>query len=102
MSDLRIGAWIKRKGPFRRHFDGETERWVGPRWHLVESVVAGAAVTRCGRRMEALTGQGPLEVRDTQPLTRMIGQPHLCKKGCDDRVGDGAPEEATETEAAAE
>lgn len=29
-----------------------------PKWHLVESVVADAAVTRCGRRMEPVTGRG--------------------------------------------
>lgn len=40
-----IGDWVVRaRGGFT--------------WHAVESVVAGAAVTRCGRRMEPTTPSG--------------------------------------------
>jgi len=57
-----IGSWVRR-GPRRK-------------WHLCESVVSDDAVTRCGRRMAP-----PLEVSPAEPLTRMIGQPQLCR-GC--------------------
>jgi hypothetical protein len=83
MSDLQIGQWVKRKGAFRRHVDPDgTERWTGPRWHLVESVVAEDAVTRCGKRMDRVTTKGELEVRSLMPLTRLIAQPQLCRAGC--------------------
>ena len=41
----------------------------GAKWHLVESVVAEAAVTKCGRRMERVTvvDQTPLEVDEPAP-----------------------------------
>lgn len=55
-----IGSWVRRKGR---------------KWHLVESVVADDAITRCGRRMAGL-----LEVSEAEPLTRMIGQPQNCKR----------------------
>jgi len=56
----------------------------GMKWHYVESVVAGAAVTQCGKRMEPKNGDGiGLEAREEMPLTRMIGQPQLCRAGCD-------------------
>lgn len=47
MSELRIGAWVRRD--------------VGANYgstllHKVESVVAEAAITKCGRRMEPVTG----------------------------------------------
>ena len=60
-----IGSWVRRRGG---------------KWHLVDSTVAGAAVTRCGRRLEQTR---PLEVSAVQPLTRAIGQPQLCRAGCD-------------------
>lgn len=64
MSAPQIGVWVKR---------------TGTKWHLVDSVVAGDAVTRCGRRMR----DPDLQVSEVMPLTRMIGQPQLCKAGCD-------------------
>ena len=63
---MNIGDWVRR--PPRGKF------------HLVESVVAGDVITRCGRRM---ADDNPFEVRDVMPLTRLIGQPQLCKAGCD-------------------
>lgn len=39
-NEMDIGDWIRREG-------GQTK------WHHVESVVAGDAVTKCGRRMAA-------------------------------------------------
>lgn len=69
---MRIGDWVRRRG----------------KWHLVESVVAGAAITRCGKRMETGGTWQQLEVSDVMPLTRMIGQPQLCKGGCDKTGGE--------------
>ncbi len=72
---MNIGNWVKRPP--------------GGKWHLVESVVAEDAVTRCGRRMDRfLRTPAPqhhreLQVSEVMPLTRMIGQPQLCKGGCD-------------------
>ena len=76
---MNIGDWVKRKGSFRRVEKDGNEKWVGPRWHLVESIVAGDAVTKCGKRMK----DPGLEIRPEMPLTRLIGQPHLCRAGCD-------------------
>ena len=76
---MNIGNWIRRKGT---------------KWHLVESTVAGDAFTRCGRRMDWQTRSGGvLEVSEVMPLTRLIGQPQLCKAGCEDQVGDGIAED---------
>ena len=68
--ELAIGQWVRRVG--------EDEG----KWHLVDSVISGAAITNCGRRMEALVDNRPLETSDVKPLTRMIGQPQLCQAGC--------------------
>ena len=63
---MTIGNWVKRGSG---------------RWHLVESVIADAAITRCGRRMEPTTPRGgALEVSEVEPLTRAIGQPQNCKR----------------------
>lgn len=59
---MTVGQWVRRQGQ---------------KWHLVESVVADDAVTRCGRRLR--NEVGPLDVSDVMPLTRMIDQPQLCK-----------------------
>ena len=77
-----IGKWVSRvfpNGPGAEDDVRETD------WHYVESVVAGAAITACGRRMEPhIAGRdNRLEVVDQPPLTRMIGQPQLCQAGCD-------------------
>jgi hypothetical protein len=65
---MNVGQWVKR----------------GRKWHLVESIVAGDVITRCGRRM---ADGRPFEVSDVMPLTRMIDQPQLCKAGCDREEG---------------
>ena len=57
-----IGTWVKRQHG---------------KWHFVESVIDGDAITRCGRRMG-----GPQERSEVTPLTRMIDQPQLCHGGC--------------------
>jgi len=62
---MNIGDWVRRRST---------------KWHLVDSVVAGDAFTRCGRRMRKDGLR--LEVSDVMPLTRMIGQPQLCRQ-CD-------------------
>lgn len=65
-----VGNWVRRApGPGNRT----------PKWHRVESVVAGDAFTRCGRRMRnEPNSNGLLEVSEVEPLTRMIGQPQNC------------------------
>lgn len=64
---MNIGDWVRRSR-------GRAK------WHLVESVVAGDAVTRCGHRMDWATRTGgQLQVSDVMPLTRMIGQPQNCR-----------------------
>ena len=68
MTALTPGTFARRPGERRA------------KWHAVESVIAGAAITRCGRRMEHKTNGGALEVSAVEPLTRMIGQPQLCRK----------------------
>jgi hypothetical protein len=69
---MKIGDWIRRRGG---------------KWHLVESVVADDAITRCGRRMDRVTiSGGELQVSDVMPLTRMIGQPQNCRR-CDPPFG---------------
>ena len=64
---MTIGEWVKRS-------DRATK------WHLIDSVVDGEPFTRCGRRLRRRAG---FEVSEVMPLTRMIGQPQLCKSGCD-------------------
>ncbi len=64
---IQIGSWVRRPGG---------------KWHVVESVVSDRAVTRCGREMHRYSRWGELEVSSLMPLTRMIGQPQLCKAGC--------------------
>jgi hypothetical protein len=67
-----IGNWVRR------------EHKKGAKWHLVESIIDGEPVTRCGRRLLRVSlGGDPLTSTPTMPLTRMIGQPQLCKAGCD-------------------
>lgn len=61
-----IGNWV------RRHGRGK--------WHVVESVVAGDAITKCGRRMAPRPGGVGLDVSEVEPLTRMIDQPQNCKR----------------------
>jgi len=64
---LEIGSWVRRDGAYRS------------KWHLIESTIAGDAVTHCGRRLRNETA-GSLEVSKVEPLTRAIGQPQLCKR----------------------
>jgi len=66
---MNVGDWVRRQRS-------------GAKWHLVESVIAGDAVTNCGRRMRprsATHAIAPLQVSPIMPLTRMIGQPQLCQ-----------------------
>jgi len=68
---VNIGNWVRRENARPRG-----------KWHLVDSTVAGAAFTRCGKRMEPQTSHGGLEVSEVEPLTRMIEQTQLCHGGC--------------------
>lgn len=91
-----IGHWVKRDGRFFRRPDGT---WAGPRWHRVESVIADRTVIRCGKEMHRVDARGrELEVRDTEPFTRMIGQPQICRAGCADDIGDGMLEDDASTQ----
>jgi hypothetical protein len=47
------------------------------KWHLVESVIDGEPITKCGLRMAK---PKTLEDSPVIPLSRMISQPQLCKK----------------------
>jgi len=68
MPDIVIGSWIRRA------------RHSGTKWHLVDSLVNDIPLTRCGRDMVPRLPDGrDLEVSSVMPLTRMIGQPQLCK-----------------------
>lgn len=75
---VAVGQWVRREMPDDGSDDSPSK------WHLCESVVAGAAITRCGKRMESEVDGLALDTSDVMPLTRMIGQPQLCKAGCDD------------------
>ena len=61
---MKIGSWVRRKGG---------------KWHEVESLIDGDAVTQCGRRMDRVNRSGELQVSEVMPLTRMIGQPQNCR-----------------------
>ena len=66
---MEIGDWVRR--------EGRNEA----KWHLCESIVGGAAFTKCGRRLERRDRYNrPLEISTVEPLTRMIGQPQDCKR----------------------
>ncbi len=60
---MKIGDWVRRKGL---------------KWHLIESIIAGDAITKCGRRLDHSI-QDRYEISDVEPLTRMIGQPQDCQ-----------------------
>lgn len=72
MTAVAVGLWVA--------------RWKGDeritKYHLTESVVAGAAFTACGLRMEPVVHGRDLRVEATMPLTRAIDQPQLCHHGC--------------------
>lgn len=68
-----IGSWVRRR--YGLLPDGPLHG----KWHVTESVIEGAAITRCGRRMEPDASRGPLEVSAVEPLTRLIDQPQLCR-----------------------
>jgi len=80
MAQPHIGSWARRAKRIRIE-DGPDRLEAMGKWHYTESVVAGAAITNCGRRLEPRIPSRPdaeLEVADVKPLTRMIGQPQLC------------------------
>jgi hypothetical protein len=62
MAAMQIGSWVRRSGK-------------NTKWHLVESIVAGDAFTRCGRRLR----DPDLDVSGFEVLTRAIGQPQNCR-----------------------
>lgn len=65
-----IGDWVSRA----------TRSGRKSKWHYVESEVAEALITRCGRRLEPVNAHGQeLAAVQVKPLTRAIGQPQLCK-----------------------
>jgi len=61
---MKIGNWIRRNR-------------AAAKWHIVESVVSGDAITRCGRRMR---NEAPFTLSIVEPLTRLIGQPQNCRQ----------------------
>jgi hypothetical protein len=73
---MTIGQWVR-----RIYEEGESawSKRTLTRWHLVESVIDDEPVTRCGRRLRK-RDRTEFEVSDVMPLTRMIGQPQLCRQ----------------------
>lgn len=69
MSEPQIGQWVRRSSG--------SGAYAQSKWHLAESIVAGDVVTRCGRRMRDSL---PFQVSAVMPLTRLIGQPQLCRR----------------------
>ena len=70
MTRVFISSWVRRVRP-------------GGKWHLVESLVADDAITRCGKRMrDEPTSRGePLEVHDG--MVSRAGRPldgDVCRK----------------------
>lgn len=59
---ISVGSWVRRAKS-------------GAKWHFVESVIAGDAITRCGRRM----ADPDFLESAVEPLTRAIGQPQNCQ-----------------------
>lgn len=57
---VSVGSWVKNEP--------------GQKWHIVESLVAGDAVTRCGRRL----ADPFAETADVEPLT--TDQFQLCRR----------------------
>jgi hypothetical protein len=43
-------------------------------WHLVQSDIADAAITKCGRRMKIEASRGKLIVRDRKPIAATCTQ----------------------------
>ena len=55
---MEVGDYVRREvGPGHRT----------TKWHLVESVIADAAITKCGRRMEPENTNGGLDVSKEVP-----------------------------------
>jgi len=73
---MKIGDWIRRV-----RVNTDAVFVARSKWHVVESIVAGDAITKCGRRMQpkTLSGGYGLDISEVEPLTRMIGQPQLCE-----------------------
>jgi len=70
LTGIQIGNWVHRRSSSTKG-----------KWHLVESVVVGDAITRCGKRMKDETG---LQVAMTKPQIREIDPGRqICKAGCD-------------------
>lgn len=88
MAQPHIGSWVRRVKRIRIEDERDVLQKI-TKWHYTDSVIAGAAVTTCGRRLEPHIASRPdteLEVSDVKPLTRMIGQPQLCDP-CDGEDG---------------
>ncbi|MGV0984964.1 MAG: hypothetical protein ACOYB2_10445 [Limnohabitans sp.] len=76
---LAIGDWVRRDQDTDPSDEDQTK------WHLVESVVAGAAITKCGRRMEPVVDGMKLEVAAHSAITIDTSdrvQPLVCGAGC--------------------
>jgi hypothetical protein len=68
---MNVGNWVR--------------SFTGKKWHLVESTINDEAITKCGRRWP----KRQVDVREEMPLTRMIGQPQLCRY-CDRPTEEGS------------
>ena len=74
---VEIGMWVRRVGAKRRR-DGS---WT-VKWHKVVRMTSkGSLITACGLLVFRYY-LDHWETSEVEPLTRMIGQPQLCKR-CD-------------------
>lgn len=64
---VEIGGAVRRAGR------------VEAKWHLVESVVAGAAITRCGRRMEPWSWTS-LQSAEGEAASLFLEGPSACQR----------------------
>jgi len=62
-----IGQWVCRITAY-----GSKRRQI-TFWHLVESFIEDAAITKCGRRMEPVKSHNPLEFQET------VSNYYLCR-----------------------
>ena len=79
---MNIGQWVRRVRIVSDSASASAFKEALTKWHYIDSTVARDAFLSCGRRLQDRPDLGEFELSDVKPLTRMIGQPQLCKQ-CD-------------------
>lgn len=59
--------------PYDENLKGQWVRRVGRKWHIVESIISGALITKCGRRLIA-EGWTPNQTGMTAPSEWLCSQ----------------------------